>query len=241
MNYRETRNGYLNCEKRIYDGVGKYGIPEILPEHVDIGNPDVIGFNYAIGERKPGDKILHFFVDDYQFERVWLNPVKYINLFRRFKAVCAPDFSIYTDFPAACSIFNHYRKHWLARYWQEHGIRVIPTICWGDDDSFDWCLDGEPVGGVVATSCIGCFKSKERTEEYWKCFTRAMKEVKPTKILLLCGGVEVEVPDVSAEVIKVSASTIKRLDDMKKREKGDEEEWENSRIRFKITKQRMTS
>ena len=66
-----------------------------------------------------------------------------------------PDFSTYTDFPKAIQIYNHYRKHWLGAYWQWHGLLVVPTISWSDEESLNWCFDGEPVGGTVAVSAVG--------------------------------------------------------------------------------------
>ena len=144
MNYREKRGAYLNCEKRIFSGTGPFDFPMIDPVEVDVEDTEVIGFNYAIGCKHPEDKICHFYLDDYQFERVWNDPDRYVPILKRFKAVLAPDFSLYTDFPRAVQIFNHYRKMWCAAYWQERGINVIPTICWSTPDSFEWCFDGIP-------------------------------------------------------------------------------------------------
>ena len=147
--YRQGRN-YENLNKCIFDGTGTYGIPPIQPEHCTVEG--FIGFNYAKSCKLPYNKGVHFFIDDYQFTRCWANPDAYIDLLSNFKAVCTPDFSTYTDFPRAVQIYNHYRKHWLGAYWQQNGITVIPTISWADRDSFAWCFDGEPVGGVVAVS-----------------------------------------------------------------------------------------
>lgn len=46
MNYRNTRN-YENLEKAIYAGVGEYGIPEIEPAHIDVGDCEFIAFSQA--------------------------------------------------------------------------------------------------------------------------------------------------------------------------------------------------
>lgn len=117
MNYRQKRGAYLNCEKRMYYGVGEYDFPMMDPVNVDISGCEVIGFNYAVGCRHPEDKVLHFYVDDYQFERVWNDPNRYLSMLKKFKAVLAPDFSLYDDFPKVVNMFNHYRKQWCARYW----------------------------------------------------------------------------------------------------------------------------
>lgn len=65
MKYQETRSAYLNCEKRIFDGVGEFGFPSLDPVEVDLEDPKIIGFNYALGEKHPEDKIVHFYLDDY--------------------------------------------------------------------------------------------------------------------------------------------------------------------------------
>lgn len=211
MNYRETRNGYLNCEKRIFSGVGKYDIPEILSQWIDLEEPWMCGFNKAKTDHFRDQKICHFYIDDYQFERVWLHPNEYLPLLREFKAVLAPDFSLYDDFPAAVNLFNHYRKHWLARYWQDNGVTVIPTICWGDEASLEWCLDGEPRYATISTSCIGCNKSAKRNEKFWKEYKQVMEILQPKRILLFKGASKIEVPDVGAEVIEVSNDTLVRM------------------------------
>ena len=69
--------------------------------------------SYSATEHHPKSKIVHCFVDDYQFVRYWNAPDKYIPKLSKFAAVCAPDFSMYTDMPLAMQIYNHYRKHWL--------------------------------------------------------------------------------------------------------------------------------
>jgi hypothetical protein len=49
VNYRNNRNAYLNCEKRIFPGFGDYGIPEMAPVgDVNLAGCEALGFNYAI-------------------------------------------------------------------------------------------------------------------------------------------------------------------------------------------------
>lgn len=161
MNYREKRGAYLNCEKRIFSGTGAFDIPKMEPVNIGVEGHEVIGFNYAIGEKHPEDKICHFYLDDYQFERVWNDPDRYVSILKKFYAVLAPDFSLYLDFPKAVQIFNHYRKMWCAAYWQENGIAVIPTICWSDEASFEWCFDGIPKHSLISVSTVGGFGNHE--------------------------------------------------------------------------------
>ena len=141
---------YENLEKFSPVVTGKFDIPVITADEVTFS--DFIGFNYANTAKDRADKAVHFFLDDYQFNRVWTDPDRYIERLKRYKYVLTPDFSLYTDFPKALQIYNHYRKHWLGAYWQMCGIRVIPTISWSDEESYSWCFDGEPKHSTVAVS-----------------------------------------------------------------------------------------
>ena len=178
--YRAMRN-YENIQRMKFDGVGEYGIPEIEPTRFDCA--DFIGFNYAKGAREPENKAVHFFLDDYQFNRVWNDPDRYIDLFRRFRYVLTPDFSLYTDFPKALQIYNHYRKHWLGAYWQLNGINVIPTVCWSDKESFEWCFDGEPAHSAVAVSSVGTQRSKDTKRKFLDGYFEMVDRLQPTQII----------------------------------------------------------
>ena len=141
------------------------------------------GFNYALKETHPENIGVHFFLHDYQFERVWKYPDRYTECLSKFAFVLSPDFSPYADIPKALKIFNVYRKMWCGRYWQEHGMRVIPTITWGNDEDLEWCLEGVPKHSTIAVSTMGegrwaNFKALKDNWDYllWK--------LKPETILL---------------------------------------------------------
>ena len=108
---------------------GKFDIPMIFKDSIP-QDFELVGFNYAKNEKQPNGKGVHFFIDDYQFLRLWNRPNDYLNLLKKFDFVLTPDFSTYTDFPKAMQIYNHYRKHWLGAYWQTNDIKVVPTISW---------------------------------------------------------------------------------------------------------------
>ena len=93
--YRCNRNAYENLEKRIFDGVGAFGIPELRPVR-SIGARSFIGFNYAKSCKDPDGKGIHFFIDDYQFMRLWQRPDNYLDLLSRFACVCTPEIDVST-------------------------------------------------------------------------------------------------------------------------------------------------
>lgn len=180
-NYRNTRN-YENLEKRMFNGVGEYGIPELHPVAFD-GQCEFIGFNYASQAKKREEKGVHFFLDDYQFSRLWTNIDRYANMLSEFKYVMTPDFSTHTDFPKAIQIYNHYRKHWVGAYLQEIGAQIIPTISWSTPDSYEWCFDGEPTGGTVAISSVGCMNSKKKKELFLNGYKEMIRRLQPESII----------------------------------------------------------
>lgn len=176
----------LNLQKANFEGVGEYDIPELEPIYeYEIGDiKEWIGFNYVLSDKEPEGKAVHFFIDDYQFNRIWNNPEKYVDKLRKYEVVLTPDFSPYADMPMATQIFNHYRKHWVGRYLQEYGVKIIPTIRASKDErSFKWYLDGEPKGGVVCISSM--WTSKEDDREYFiKEYNQMYEKLKPSKIYI---------------------------------------------------------
>jgi len=180
-----------NLDKAVFPGVGKYDIPRILPMEVE--QPvEMIGFNFAAKYKHPERVGIHFFLKDYQFSRLWTSPDMYTGMLRRFRFVCTPDFSMYTDFPLALQINSHYRKHWLGAYWQSKGITVIPTICWSDERSFEWCFDGEPEKSTVAISSVGTQLNEQSKRLFLLGYQQMMSRLQP-KIVLFHGRIPAEI------------------------------------------------
>lgn len=175
---------FLNLKERMYEGVGQYGIPQIIGVNT-INVCEWIGFNNVMSYKQKPEKIgVNFFLDDYQFERVWNDPGRYVEYVKKFGVVLSPDFSLYTDFPKSIQIFNHYRKHWCAAYWQENGVNVIPTVAWSDKESYEWCFDGEPEGSILAVSNIGCMMDKDTRKAFKDGYNEMVTRLQPSKILL---------------------------------------------------------
>lgn len=116
-------------------------------------------------------------------------------------------------------IYNHYRKHWLAAYWQYNGISVIPTICWSDQSSFEWCFDGEPVGGTVAVSSIGTQKSRQTKKAFLDGYNTMLGRLNPETIIFYgkvpseCKGNIIEIKSFQ-EKIKERLTKIQQDDTM---------------------------
>ena len=173
---------YENLDKYIFLGIGEYGIPKIEPTQISLPE-EFIGFNYAKTAKNRENKGVHFFLDDYQFQRLWNSPDRYLDMLLQFRCVMTPDFSMYTDFPKAIQIYNHYRKHWIGAYLQKNGVPVIPTIGWSTPDSYEWCFDGEPTHGIVGVSSVGTQNSKMAKELFISGFKEMIKRLEPETII----------------------------------------------------------
>ena len=128
-------------------------------------------------------KGVHFFIHDYQFERVWNRPDRYTDVLSKFAYVRSPDFSCYGDTPKAVNIFNTYRKNWCARYWQEFGIKVIPTITWSDKRDLEYCMCGIPKHSTIAVSTMG-YGRWANWDELYKHWNYMLDTLEPDVILL---------------------------------------------------------
>lgn len=175
------RNGH-NLQLGEFPCEGQYAMPVIQPVSLD-KRISWIPFNAAATDKYRSSHGIHFFIDDYLFERCWKDPIRYCQLLSEFQAVLSPDYSLFTDYPPAVQIYNHYRKHLLAAYWQKQGLTVIPSICWSDESSFDWCFDGEPVGSTVAVSSVGTQKSLEARRLFLLGYGEMLERLRPKKIL----------------------------------------------------------
>lgn len=175
------RNGH-NLELGTFSLDGPFGIPKLVPAHLD-DRISWIPFNCVMSDRQRGAHGVHFFIDDYLFQRTWNDPCRYAHLLSGYQTVMTPDFSMFTDYPVAVQLYNHWRKHQLGAYWQSLGLTVIPSICWSDHDSYAWCFDGEPVGGTVAVSSVGTQKNPLARTLFLDGYSEMMRHLQPEKII----------------------------------------------------------
>lgn len=171
---------------------------------------DLIGFNYA-KTSKAKNVGVHFYIDDYQFERVWNAPEKYVDILSQYDCILSPDFSLYMDMPMPMKIWNIYRSRQIGAYYQSKGIKVIPTVSWAEKETFSFCFQGIPKGSIVSVSTIGV-KQDSDALEVWKDGMREMiQAVEPTTILVYGGKLDFDYGDT--EVIYFDNKVTQRWSD----------------------------
>lgn len=184
---------------------GRYGMPALEP--CDAKPDGMMAFNYAKSastEDKRG-RACHFFIDDYQFERLWSRPEAYMEDLRGFSFVLTPDFSLYMDMPLPMQRWNEYRRRALGNWWQRQGLEVVPTLSWSDRRSYGFCFDNQPVGGTVAVSTVGVKGDDESLAAWRHGMDEAMRRVEPSRVLLYGGNVGFDFG--SCEVVEYETDT----------------------------------
>ena len=125
-------------------------------------------------------KTIHFFIYDYKFDCIYENAEYSVEKIKQYYALCSPDFSLYTDMPILLQMHNTFKNRWCGAYWQSLGLKVIPTISWSDERSFDFCFDGIEKGSVVAISTHGNKKCKE---DFMLGYTKMLEKLSPSAII----------------------------------------------------------
>lgn len=160
----------------LFPAANIYGIPMLRPTAA----PEIHGLVPFTSGSLPRHAC-HFFLDDYRFERVWNRPSIYVPRLSQFPVVLTPDFSLYLDWPFSVNLWNVYRSRWLGRYWQEHGITVVPTVGWAGESSFSFCFQGIPLGSTVAISPPDV-RSSDVLYKFVAGYREMLRQVRPAAV-----------------------------------------------------------
>ena len=106
-NYRTSQTLLRNQ----FPGKGEFKIPIIPKFQEEPGDFDdllLIGFDKThLEDQNHLDRMVHFFLYDYRFERVWKNPDNDIEKLSRYRAVLSPDFSMYLEMAPVMELYNY--------------------------------------------------------------------------------------------------------------------------------------
>lgn len=58
-------------------------------------------------------------------------------------------------------------------------MKVIPTVGWAGEESFEFCFDGLPKGGTVAVSTVGVMNNKDAKEIFRRGMEEMIRQVEP--------------------------------------------------------------
>ena len=147
----------------------------------------LIGFDKtSTDEQKHNARMVHFFLYDYRFECVWEKPDTVLEKLRPYRAVLSPDFSMYLEMAPVLHLYNVFRNRWCGAYWASQGLRVVPTVNWGDETTFDFCFAGIEKGSVVAVSTYMASAHDNRCDQkewFLTGYREMLRRIEPEKII----------------------------------------------------------
>lgn len=160
---------------------GKYDFPIVRKQDIELNKIKLMTFsNTKYEDKRNKHKTIHFFIHDYRFENTYSNPELVVEKLQQYYALLTPDFSLYTDMPLMLQMYNTFKNRWCGAYWQSLGLRVIPTISWSDERSFDFCFEGIEENSIVAISTHGNHRAKE---EFMLGYNKMLQKIKPCAII----------------------------------------------------------
>lgn len=172
-----------------FNGVEKFDIPEIPKSNFSddtLENLLLIGFDKINTDQSNYERMVHFFLYDYKFENIWKKPDEYVEKLKKYKAVLSPDFSMYIEMNKALQLYNTFRNRWCGAYLASKDIKVIPTVNWGDENTFEFCFDGIPKGSIVAGSTYMVREHNNHADQkdfFMKGYEEMLRRIEPSKII----------------------------------------------------------
>lgn len=93
---------------------------------------------------------------------------------------------MYLEMAPVMQIYNVFRNRWCGAYWASKGVRVIPTVNWGDPSTFDFCFEGIEKGSVVAVSTYMASEHDNRCDQkewFMAGYNEMLQRIEPEKII----------------------------------------------------------
>lgn len=82
--------------------------------------------------------------------------------------------------------YNTFRNRWVGAYLAYKGIRVIPTVSWGLENTFDFCFNGIENGSTVAVSTYMASAHGNRADQkefFMAGYNEMLKRIEPETII----------------------------------------------------------
>ena len=214
FDFKEKKDAALQTDEKYnlpyfdeYRCEGRWQMPKLMP--CDYVPKRLIGFNYAMSS-SDYDAGIHFYLDDYQFERVWSQPQRYIEILQRYDCVLTPSYSLYMNMAEPIKVCNVFRSRLLGQMMQDYGLKVIPIVYWAGKESFEYCFDGLPENSTLSTLTMGT-----KNPEVWGIWKMGMDELikrkHPKRILLYGNGLSVDYDFGDIEVIYYQNEVTERM------------------------------
>ena len=171
----------LKLVRNEFKGVGKYGMPLIKRQNIDLDKIELLAFTKTKhNDEENQNKTIHFFTYDWNFQSVYEKPEESLEKLDQYYALLTPEFSTYKDMPLARQIDSVFKSRWCGAFWQKKGMIVIPTISWGSIPCLEFCFDGIEKGSVVAVST---YTREDNRDDFMLGYNKMLEIIEPSAII----------------------------------------------------------
>ena len=171
----------LKLVRNEFKGVGKYGMPLIKRQNIDLDKIALLAFTKTKhNDEENQNKTIHFFTYDWNFQSVYEKPEESLEKLDQYYALLTPEFSTYKDMPLARQIDSVFKNRWCGAFWQKQGMIVIPTISWGSIPCLEFCFDGIERGSVVAVST---YTREDNRDDFMLGYNKMLEIIEPSAII----------------------------------------------------------
>lgn len=142
----------------------------------------LVPFNQA-RQTSVHQQFIHFFIDDYLFECLWNNPMRYLPMLKSFEGVIGTDFSQMGNMPYPQRLWNSYRNRLLGQWMQQRGINYIHNVTWSLPDSYDYSFNDLPINSIIAINSNGISGSSCSKYLWYKGYEEVLSRLQPSAIV----------------------------------------------------------
>ncbi len=196
---------------------GRYEFPVI--EKVNLVPNNLVSFE-RVNTEKNFDSWVHFFIDDWKFQKLFRRPYRYLPILKKFDGVIAPDNSILWNAPYYKQIESIGNSRMMGSWLQRAGLNVVPCVRWGKKETYDFAFDGLQLGGTVAVGTHGAVRSTETRLIFTEGVPELLRRVQP-KTIIVYGSFKESMFEVALEndidIVQFDSQTALA---MKERENG---------------------
>ena len=189
-----------------FEVVGKWDIPLVKKQDIDLSDVRVIACSDTRANDNEVNKHngVHFFVDDYRFNGIYDHPEKSLDKYSQYAFLLTPDFSTYEEMNLWRQLESVAMNRWCGAYWQNKGLKVIPTISWSTPRSFDFCFEGVEYNSIVAIGMSGC---KRNHLGFMRGYNSMLEKLNPS--VILCLGTPF--PEMEGNIITVDYRSSRKV------------------------------
>jgi len=137
--------------------------------------------------RDANNKAIHFFQHDYLFNPTINSKKKLtaqLDVFRRYECVILPDCSVYRNMPLPVQQYQVYNNRATGVFLENEGIKIIPSVRWGDEYSYSFCFEGLEQNSLLAVGTVGILRDQNDRVYFMKGFLKMIELLTPKGLLI---------------------------------------------------------